>query len=284
MMSKSRKKALLGVLALAAILPFQNCTRFEPFRHGKEDFSSQQATVSYDLLNTPEQTKALEILRSNCKTCHVDSALGGVTNILSVDHLVNAKLIVVGKPDDSKLFVAVNNNRMPQGGSLSAADKDALRVWILQLGNQAANTTPIDLKFDVKVPVEPISFRARLGKLSVLAQSPDDASLAKLKSDRLFLGDYDFANAILPKVSWEATDMKAWIEAVDPVCSSGAMRARYPWPSGASAFLQATIGRGPDALDNAIIQEISASAAIPAGEKFDVFCMSVISSKEYTAK
>lgn len=279
-----RRKPIAGLFLLLVMLPFQNCS--QGFKSFKNEFSSiEQASTSYDLLDIPEQTKALEILRNNCKSCHVDASLGGVTNILSVDHLVRTGLILVGKPDESRLFIAVNTNRMPQGSVLGASDKDDLRNWILKLGNQGTTPpVPIDLKFDLKIATEPTAFRARLGKLAVLVRSPDDASLAKVKADRLFLGDYDFANAILPKVSWEATDMKAWIEAVDPVCTSSAIRTRYPWPSGTTAFLQATLGRGPNALDTAIINEISNTATIPAGEKFDVFCMSVTSSREYTAK
>jgi len=236
---------------------------------------------SYDLNVTPEQTKALEILRTNCKSCHVDQALGGITNLLSVDHMVRANLIVVGKPDESRILIAINANRMPPSGPLSAEDKNALRTWILQLGNQTGPVVPVDLVFDIKIPLEPIAFRARLGKLSNLVQSTTAPSLDKVKADRTFLGDYDFSRAILPKVSWEATDMKAWLEAVDPVCSS--LRARFPWPSGAANFLMSAVGRAPAALDNAIVQEISAMAA-PDVEKFDVYCMSVLTSMEYTAK
>lgn len=230
---------------------------------------------------TLEQSKALEILRNNCKSCHVDQALGGVTNILSVDHLVREGLIQVGKPDESKLFIAVNSNKMPPSGPLTATEKNDLRVWILQLGNQSGGSVPVDLGFDIKMPVEPLSLRTRLGKLSYLVQSTTDPSLDKVKADRMFLGDYDFSKAILPKVSWEATDMKAWLEAVEPVCV--AQRSRFPWPSGAASFVLDSLGRSPSSLENTLIQEISAMG-VSTAEKFDIFCMSILTSKEYTAK
>lgn len=269
------------VLTVVLLLPFQNCT--EGFNSANSSsMGSNRIPFSYNDNPIPEQLKAIEILRTYCNACHVEQNLGNVTNVLDVDHLIRSNLIVVGQPDSSPLFQSVNNNRMPPSGPLTEQDKSDLRVWILALGNvQDPNVPPTDLSFQFKAAVQPLPYRIRLGKIHHVLGSTTSPALTTLNEQRRFLGDYDYSQSVLPKVSWEATDMKAWMEATGPVCAE--LRARYPWPSGVAAFTSRALGRSPSSLDQQIINEISARS-FTDGEKFEIYCLMTLTSKEFTAK
>jgi mono/diheme cytochrome c family protein len=91
------------------------------------------------------QTQALKILETSCTKCH--SAKGGpgnVSNLLDVDHLLAADLIVAGKPEASALLKSIEDNRMPPSGSLDGAKKEILNQWVLRLGktDTVSNETP----------------------------------------------------------------------------------------------------------------------------------------------
>lgn len=261
------------------MLPYQNCSQgFQVLTY------ESQNTFSFNENPSPEQLRALGILSANCKSCHVDQSLGGISQILDVDHLVARNLIVPGNPDTSQIFSSINANRMPPTGPLTEVEKGYIREWILKLGNAQDSSSnsgpPADLTFDFKVSTDPLLFRTRFAKLESIV-GRGSTSLNTLNQQRIFLGDYDFSRAIMPKSSWEATDIKAWMEAVDPICVQ--LRSQYAWPTQVSQFLQATAGRSPTALDQSIVQEINA-LSLPAQEKFDIFCVTVLTSKEFTAK
>lgn len=254
---------------------FQNCTNgFQPAH------KSSSSTLTSDL--SILQKQALEIMSNNCRVCHVNQALGGVSNILDFPHLIDANLIIPGNPDGSPLYMVLADNSMPPSAPLSAADKLTIRNWIQSL-QDPLTPPPLDLRFTFKLSPEPTLFRARLAKLASLMGSAAHTSLSKLKADRLLLGDYDFSAAIIPKESWEATDMKAWVQAIEPVCASTDLRSRFPWSSGASAFVTATLGRQPSSIETGIIQDIN-QESISDSEKFDVLCITILSSLEYVTK
>lgn len=264
-------------LLFLVFAPYQNCG--VGFKSVPEGTSS---SFSYNLNPSPEQLKALGILSTNCKSCHMDQSLGGVSQILDVDHLVSSQLVVPGNPDASPIFTAINENRMPRSGPLTDIEKSDIRAWILKLANindpNGGGTS--DLTFGFKMSTDVLLYRTRFSKLQSLVGA-GSASLSRLVEQKMFLGDYDYSQAILPKFSWEATDIKAWMEAVDPNCVQ--LRTRYAWPTQMNNFLMETTGRSPTSLDQTTIQEINA-LNIPGQEKFDIFCVTVLTSKEFTAK
>lgn len=239
------------------------------------------SSFSYNEDPSPEQLKALGILSTNCKSCHMDQSLGGISQVLNVDHLVATSLIVPGNPEGSPLFTAINENRMPPSGALTDIEKGDLRAWILRLANVQNVPGPAgDLTFTFQMSTDVSLFKTRLAKIEAIV-GRGSASLNTLNTQRIFLGDYDYSRAILPKFSWEANDMKAWMEAVDPICVE--LRSRYAWPSQSNQLLMATIGRSPTSLDQAIVQDINA-LSLPAQEKFDIYCVTLLTSKEFTSK
>jgi serine/threonine-protein kinase len=78
-----------------------------------------------------------EIFRTSCVECHGDKEARAGVRILNRDSLINKKKkIVPGKPDDSKLFLAIANSddelRMPpkERPRLSQGEIDTIRRWI----------------------------------------------------------------------------------------------------------------------------------------------------------
>lgn len=79
--------------------------------------------------------QAHAILKANCYRCHgQDGAVeGGFNYILDRDKLVARKKIVLGKADQSPLFLKLAGNKMPPPDEQprpSAADVDVLKKWI----------------------------------------------------------------------------------------------------------------------------------------------------------
>lgn len=276
------KQGFLKFILVTSVLPitlfFQNCG---------QGFETLPYLASTGAQNAPDpqlQASALTILANNCRACHGDQNLGNVSDILNVNHLLESNLIVAGDPDSSRLYSSIANNSMPPSGPLTEADKQTLRNWILQLGG--VSVTPpgeLDLRFTYQKNQDPLPFRARLGKLVSFVGSESHASLNKVKTDRLLLGDYDFSRSVIPKSSWEATDMKAWLEAVEPVCNASDIQSRFAWPNGLENFIRATLGRDLRPSDSSVIAEIN-SQSIPNNEKFDVFCLTILTSMEFVTK
>jgi hypothetical protein len=276
------RRLLLSALVLLLLPPFQNCSN--GFKAA--NLSSSSSSSSSNVLSGVElyQQQSLTLLSNNCKACHADQSLGGVTRILDVNHLLDSQLIVPGQPESSPLFRAIESNRMPPNQPMSDADKRSVKNWILGLGGLGPDAQPLDLRFSMTLSTDPLPFQTRFAKISRLPNTPASIALDPLRGNRILLGDYDFAAGIVPKFSWEASDIKNWQEAVLPVCASNETKTKYPWPAGMPNFLMATVGRAPSAVESQILSEIDALAGISAGEKFEIFCLTTVSSMEYVAK
>ncbi len=266
-------------LFIGAAFAFQNCSPgFQLQGVELTELNSQGTTLLIQ-----EQQKALVILSQNCKACHQEQSLGGISKILDVEHLKSSGLIKVGSPAESAILIAIEEKRMPPGQVVSGADQITLRNWILMLGNQAAVNTNIDMTFNLTVSIDPLPFKTRFQKVGYVMGSTASPTLNKLNETRTFLGDYDFAKAIMPKFSWEPNDMKAWLEGLEPVCGSIAFRTRYPYPDGINSFYQNTLGRMPNAVDLTVLTEIT-NLNVAATEKSDLLCFTVMTSMEFISK
>lgn len=262
--------------AVIMLFSFQNCGPGFVSKLGTEALDSSSSDLLF-------QQKALQVLGTNCKACHVDQSLGGVSDILNVNHLIDSGLIIVGDPSQSPLMQAVDTNSMPPASALSAADKLSLKNWILSLGGLGPDERPLDLKFAFSIDTDPLDFRTRLAKVSRVPSSINSATLDGLKQNSLTLGDYDFANGVIPRYSWETTDMVTWLKQVSPVCASSDAKVNYPWPSGIASFLMTSVGRITNSADTDVINQIESLSA-PSEEKFEVFCLTVLTSLEFVGK
>lgn len=82
-------------------------------------------------LSNANETQALQILQTNCTSCHgTSSGPNNVFDLTDPTHLVSAGLVVVGDPNSSELFNEVSSGAMPPGGPLSSADQLVLQNWI----------------------------------------------------------------------------------------------------------------------------------------------------------
>lgn len=93
--------------------------------------------------SNPNSAQALDILDRNCTSCHGStSGSGNVYGLQSVNHMVQAGLIVPGSPSNSLLYNEISTGSMPPGGPLSAAEQSAIYQWILS-ANSSTGSTPV---------------------------------------------------------------------------------------------------------------------------------------------
>jgi len=253
------------------------------------ELSSEAFTSSTSVPDSLELS-AKNVLKNNCNDCHGTQSLGGVSSILDTDKLIAAGLIVPGKPNESRILQATVENKMPPTYPLSASQQTTLRDWILAMGEEPVETPTepepeVDLAFTMTISFDLLPFQTRYAKVGSLLSSPTSPSLSKLMENRFLLGDHNYSLGVVPKTSSEVADMTTWLESLDPVCGSSELTAKYAWPSDASAFVQSALGRNPSSVEDGLVQEISQTPSASSNqEKFKIFCMTILSSLEFTTK
>ncbi len=263
-------------------LNYQNCSPgFKPISY------ESSFTSSGDVLDI--QNQALGILTNQCSACHGTIGQGGVQDILDINHLTDSGLIIPGQPGLSPLIRVIENGTMPPTGAMSASDLQILNQWVLALGGAPTGPItppePVELSFSFSPSIHPLLFKIRIEKLAyVLNTVSSNALFDGLRSSRDLLGDYDFARSIQPSISWEPTDMNRWLQAMQSICSSTTFRNTYTWPSGTNLFLMRALGREANSADQANIQEITNLANSTNQERFEVFCLTTLSSLEFISK
>lgn len=265
-------------MCLFLMAPFQNCGT--GFRSAGILQSSTSSTSDLEEI----QTKSVTLLSNNCKACHGDQGLGGISQISDVNRLLDSRLVIPGQPENSPILIAIEANRMPPNQPLADADKRVIKNWILALGGLGPDAQPLDLKFTMTISTDPLPFQTRLAKISRLPSSVTSTAIDTMRSNRVLLGDYDYARGVVPKYSWEASDIKNWLESSLPICASTETKNKFPWPTGMPNFLMATVGRSATATETQILNQIDALVGVSAAEKFEIFCLTTVASMEYVAK
>ena len=127
---KRLKYLLLG---LAALLPFQNCSPFQPGQLNNAASSREPDTVA----NAARFQAAKDVIQRNCTACHYAGASGGPLLFETEDEYRNARLITAGSVSTSKLITRLRNytapiegRNMPPTGPISAQDFAALTSWV----------------------------------------------------------------------------------------------------------------------------------------------------------
>ena len=232
------------------------------------------------------ETKAMEIVSSNCLACHgASNPLGGVQLSATPSHLIQNGYVKAADVAGSVILQSILNDRMPPTSKLTQTQKQSMKDWILCVGKgpvcELGLADQLDLSFDFKISIDPLPFRIRESKLSLIAGA-NTGSLMKLSLNKYFFGDYHFANGVVPKYSWEQNDMQNWVESIEPICT--AIQPSYPWPTGNDSFLMLALGRESNATDADVINQIQAMTTATAAEKFQVFCIATLSSLEFISK
>lgn len=127
-----------------------------------------------------------------------------------------------------------------------------------------------------------LPFSVRLARVAaVTGVAEDDPILAELHRRAIDLGAPDFANGIAPDPLWNATKMSVWADALQPVCESDAMRARYPsFPESLPAFIEAAYGRHPTPDDAVALEPILGAVALDDGRRYVLACTVLLSAAE----
>lgn len=134
-----------------------------------------------------------------------------------------------------------------------------------------------------KDAVRLIPFTALLGKITTLTGLSSSApELGTLLSNRLSLGDYNYAQGIKPDNSITPLRLTLLAESFKPICQSAQMKTRYPdLGTTAAALIQAAYGRPATASDLAALTPLDATINVTS--RWHINCMSVLLSAEFIA-
>ena len=89
------------------------------------------------------QTQALQILKTNCSSCHGSTT--GPANVYGLgdpNHLASSGLIEPGDPNRSPLFMTIADGSMPPSKPVSAADQLVIQNWIANVATQKPPPSP----------------------------------------------------------------------------------------------------------------------------------------------
>ena len=128
-----------------------------------------------------------------------------------------------------------------------------------------------------------LPFWVRMERVAAVVERPlDDPMFEELKANRLGLGDYDYASGVKPDRMWSPARMTLWAKSLRPVCASEAMHALYPdlatEPDQVVALASAAWGR-PVTMEE-LSFEAPSLASLPQANRYEVLCLSVLSSAE----
>jgi hypothetical protein len=86
---------------------------------------------------------ATSVIEQHCVGCHDSSGLGGVSDILNTQKMIDDGFIIPGDPDQSSIYTLVENGSMPKSYSLSSEEKSIIKSWVESIPlNQGQNTKP----------------------------------------------------------------------------------------------------------------------------------------------
>ncbi len=127
-----------------------------------------------------------------------------------------------------------------------------------------------------------LPFKVRLGKVAaVLGVSPESAVLEPVRARRVSLGDYDFANGVLPDTAWTASRMSEWVRALRPVCTSQEFTSKYPnLPEQLPELIEAAYGRESTTDDLADYDQELEDPSLDDAERHELTCLAVLSAAE----
>lgn len=132
-MNKRRSQQVLCLLAAAIMIAsFQNCSSDFQVLDPVGLASSSGASASTIQSDPVLKTQAMAILQTKCSSCHQTAAMGNVTQILDVNHLVSSGLLVPGDPTQGRLVLSIQGGTMPPAPqSVTSTELTTIKNWIL---------------------------------------------------------------------------------------------------------------------------------------------------------
>ena len=165
----------------------------------------------------PVQTKAVgvdpaiiaeadQVIETYCRKCHAPGkTYGSVFPTGDIaDMPFDKRILVPGNPDASPIYETIASNRMPLGQKMNAQEVDALRKWIVALGETAALAPAASVVKTVAVSQVPMPlFSGGTRAERMLAVAKDISAINE--RDRAFYRYFSFANTPLSKVDCSQT-------------------------------------------------------------------------------
>lgn len=114
---------------LALILGYQNCSSSFQVKQG---LSTGLLQIDSD---TNLEKQSIAILQSKCASCHGTSAIGGVTGITDVQHLISSGLITPGNPAAGRLIGSIEDGSMPTPGlpAVTPTELTTIKSWVASI-------------------------------------------------------------------------------------------------------------------------------------------------------
>lgn len=161
---------------------------------------------------------------------------------------------------------------------------NALNTWNLELSSFVSNQslTPGLYKIE-RNSVKLLPYEIRLHKLKSLIGSEESSLYTQLENRKIELGAYDFAKGVSQDLTWIDSRLASWTESLQPYCSSGTLRTKYPFPQGAKDFIETALGREINAEDQSNINDLMAVNA-SSEQRMELLCYVTLSSLEFVAK
>jgi len=166
-----------------------------------------RAGVSPDI-----ESAANVVLDKHCRSCHGPGQRNDRTFPMHDigDMAIDPTAIIPGDPDKSPLYASIALNRMPLGTKLTAAELDAIKAWIVALGEvptaapaepvvaAPVDTAPLPLAPPTAAEIDLPRFVG--GDFTQLSLAAVSDLQAMDERDRVYMRFFSFADTPLPKV------------------------------------------------------------------------------------
>lgn len=130
-----------------------------------------------------------------------------------------------------------------------------------------------------------LPFHVRVQKLAqVSGLDPQDPMFDEVWAGRYDLGDHNYGQGIGPDLSWNASKMAKWVEALQPLCASEQMATLYDLPADTGALLAAAYGRTPDAEEVAMFTDAVDAQMLDEAARYQAICLAILTSSEFVAQ
>ncbi|MCB0350710.1 MAG: DUF1592 domain-containing protein, partial [Bdellovibrionales bacterium] len=156
-------RTILKIVILSLIVMlYHNCAPFKPTEIvGSETSGSTSPNPVPPIVdmgsklsfNSDFGKEAKSILVRNCAGCHgvPTDGVGGVSDILNANSLVQTGLVVPGEPENSRLYQSILKGRMPKTGPMSEVEIEKIYYWIR--GLEVSNGTCLPKEVEIsRVP------------------------------------------------------------------------------------------------------------------------------------
>jgi len=122
-----------------------------------------------------------------------------------------------------------------------------------------------------------LPFSVRLARVAAVAGvAADDPLLEPLVRRAVELGAPEYASGIQADAIWNASKIAIWADALEPICASPQMRARYPsFPESLGAFVEQAYGRRLAPEDETSLEPLR-TATIDDERRYVLTCMTLL--------